>query len=319
MADELSQRVPAEASQARNAPGPQYGLVGQAKGDSEAAPQASVCKASYRHCDHRSWSIGAKEALRKIGPFVPGRHYLELARVGPQPAVPDVFAIGIDLGARIVHVVVLDDSGSVQLAESVPAPDLAIVLPSISSEAVVAIDAPDAQQVPRHLGDVALSPKFRPARCGEIALGSLRHYWVPWVTPPRGSPCEPWMITGFGVWRSVRQRGLRAIEVYPHAAFLELSGGFRLGRKTTAEGRRQRSDLLEAAGVDLQGLDVTSHDTLDAAAAAVVARDARLGTADEVSCHHGDGTDSDGSAIWLPQRRSQLLARKDTTPWPSGE
>lgn len=314
MADELSQRVPSETSEARDAPGPQYGLVDQASGHSEADPQASVCTASDRHCDHRSWPLGAKEALREVGPPVSARCNLELARAAPEPTVPGVFAVGIDLGARIVHVVALDDSGTVQLAESVPAPDVATVLPALSSEAVVAIDAPDAQQVPRHLGDVALSPKFRPARCGEIALGSLRHYWVPWVTPPRGSPCAPWMITGFGVWRTVLQRGLRAIEVYPHAAFLELSGGSRLGRKTTAEGRRQRSDLLEAAGVDLQDLDVTCHDILDAAVAAVVARDARLGTADEVSCRHADGTGSDGSAIWLPQGRSHLLSRKDTTP-----
>jgi predicted nuclease with RNAse H fold len=221
-------------------------------------------------------------------------------------------AIGIDVGATRLHLVGLDSGGVVAVAEVLPPEELDSVLDSAGRNAWVAIDAPDEQRHPRHLADEALSPKFRPARCAEVALGR-RGYWVPWVTPALGSEAAGWMLTGFRVWQECRQLGLRTIEVYPHAAFRALAGPANLPKKTTLAGARRRVELLEAAGLRVEHLTMWSHDSLDAAVAAVVARDARVGTAENILCNHMDGSAHDGSSIWLPAPVQNLLPGRGTT------
>jgi predicted nuclease with RNAse H fold len=221
-----------------------------------------------------------------------------------------VTAIGIDVGANSLHLVGLDSGGGVTVAEVLPPDELDSVLGSVGRDAWVAIDAPDEQRHPGHLADEALSPKFRVARCAEVALGR-RGYWVPWVTPVLGKEAPSWMLTGFRVWQECRRLGLRTIEVYPYAAFRALAGSGSLAKKTTLEGRRRRVELLEAVGVRAEQF-ANSHDSLDAAVGAVVARDARAGTAENVLCNHVDGSAHDGSSIWLPAPVRSSLAGRDS-------
>ena len=54
--------------------------------------------------------------------------------------------------------------------------------------------------------------------------------------------------------------------------------------------------LLQNRGVAIEGLEMWSHDSLDALLAALVAHDVAQGTAVKVGCGH------DASAIWLPFR-----------------
>lgn len=215
-----------------------------------------------------------------------------------------IFAVGMDLGESAIHLVGMAEDGAVTFAEVLPTGDLEEALSRIGVDIWAAIDAPDEQRDPRHLEDLTLSPKFRPARCAEIALGEQRGYWVPWVTPRSGEVCPGWMKTGFETWRTTLRVGIRTIEVYPHAAFRVLAGGRQLAKKSTAVGGAMRIKLLERVGVSADFLAMWSHDSVDAAVAAVVARDARLGLADEVRCAQGDAVAHDGSAIWLPAARS---------------
>lgn len=83
------------------------------------------------------------------------------------------------------------------------------------------------------------------------------------------------------------------IEVYPHACFRVLAGK-KLASKQTAAGTAERVSLLQEAGLEIQGLEMWSHDSLDAAVAALVAQRKSIGSATAVSCGHDD------SAMWLP-------------------
>src|SRR3990172_1764730 len=94
-------------------------------------------------------------------------------RTGGSGAVADR-AVGIDLGAKALHVVVLDPT-----SEPFPVVEATVVQPSeeaalrvlCAGGAAIAIDAPSDPSTAPHRGDPTLSPKFRVARCGEIALG----------------------------------------------------------------------------------------------------------------------------------------------------
>ncbi len=90
---------------------------------------------------------------------------------------------------------------------------------------MVAIDAPASPSRGFHQADVSLRPKFRTARCAEIALGVGRGYWVPWATTLDGGDFPAWMLVGFSVYETVRRAGFRAIEVYPNSIFREFAGG----------------------------------------------------------------------------------------------
>jgi hypothetical protein len=86
---------------------------------------------------------------------------------------------------------------------------------------------------------------------------------------------------------------MHPIEVFPHAAFRVLRGS-RLPPKRSLEGVRARVEALATRGISGSGLEMWSHDGLDALVAALVARDHAHGRATKVTCGHDD------SAIWLP-------------------
>lgn len=201
--------------------------------------------------------------------------------------------VGIDLGASAVHVVVVDASLEV-VSSRVFAPTETEQLGAFVSRASwVAIDAPSGLSTAPHLYDASLSRKFRPARCGEIALGRELRLWVPWVTPRTDAACPAWMRVGLRLFEVLGAQGLRTIEVYPHAGFVALAG-CRLAKKTSVEGRRARVEVLRRAGVRARELELWTHDALDAAVAALTAERANAGRAREITCGH------DGSAIWVP-------------------
>jgi predicted nuclease with RNAse H fold len=175
------------------------------------------------------------------------------------------------------------------------------VLPADDADAVVAwigddvprvaIDAPSALSALAHADDESLAPKFRVARCGEIALGREAGIWVPWVSPCEGDEVAPWIAVGLSLFFAFAEAGVDAVETYPHGVFRRLAGRERIAPKSSAEGRAQRIGLLRAAGVREVTLPLWDHDGLDALAAALVAADP---SAEAVTCGH------DGSAVWLP-------------------
>lgn len=157
----------------------------------------------------------------------------------------------------------------------------------------VAIDAPSALSPGAHADDTTLAPKFRAARCGEIALGREGGVWVPWVSPPVGARPDDvagWIAVGLAVFDALGAAGFACVETFPQAVFRSLAGG-RLPAKSSPEGLARRAELLRAAGVHETTLPLWGHDGLDAAACALVAADP---SARALTCGH------DGSAVWLP-------------------
>jgi predicted nuclease with RNAse H fold len=198
---------------------------------------------------------------------------------------------GVDVGARRFHVVVIDGRCRVARAEVVPASETALVFDLMSQVKGVAVDSPGAWSTAPHAGDETVSRKFRLGRCSEIALGREYGIWVPWSTPPEPAP-GTWMATGIDLFDVLRCAGHDPVEAYPYGGFRLLAGA-PLPKKTTAEGRAARADLLRSAGLEVDGLE-RSHDFLDAALVALVARHRSRGTARVATCGH------DQSGIWLP-------------------
>lgn len=199
--------------------------------------------------------------------------------------------VGIDLGASAIHVVAVAPSLELIGATVFPPDELGGLLDLCGDAGCIAIDAPSALSTAPHLDDLTLAPKFRSARCAEIALGRDHGLWVPWVTP-RADPVA-WMTVGLSLYAELGEAGHRLIEVYPHASFRVLAPR-RLPKKTTPPGILARTTLLREIGITPPGLDAWGHDALDAAVAALTAQRAHVGTARSVTCGH------DGSAIWLP-------------------
>lgn len=201
--------------------------------------------------------------------------------------------VGIDVGASRVHLVALR-RGEVVAAEVLAADDVAGVLQIVQSVGAgrVAVDAPSALSSLAHAGDETLAPKFRAARCGEIALGREAGVWVPWVSPPAGAgEIAGWITVGLSLFAALAGAGIEAVETYPHAVFRALAGGARIPGKSTPEGRRRRVELLRSAGIVEVTLPLWDHDGLDAGAAALVAASPEPRV---LTCGH------DGSSIWLP-------------------
>ena len=225
--------------------------------------------------------------------------------------------VGVDVGLQRLHAVAIDATGDVLWADAF-APDEAVE--HLRGAAGVAVDSPGDWSTAPHAGDETVAPKFRLGRCGEIDLGRRYRLWVPWPTPPEPAP-GTWMATGIAVFAALRAAGHDPVEAYPYAGF-RLLAGERLPKKTTREGRAVRARLLQAEGIDVNvdaALDLhdrdsealglrgrerpqrsgdmgleRSHDFLDAALNALVARQRALGEARVATCGH------DGSAIWLP-------------------
>lgn len=201
--------------------------------------------------------------------------------------------VGVDVGARRLDAVALDDEGRVVDTAAFSAVDVESLVTWAAKARTVAVDAPDAWSTAPHAGDESLAPKFRSARCAEIGLGGMEGIWVPWTTPVVADP-GTWIDVGVRLFAALRDAGHRPLEVFPHATFRVLGGGRRPPKKQTVEGVRARAGLLRAAGVSAPAMDSWGHDALDAAAAALVAVHHAHGTARSVTCGH------DGSAIWLP-------------------
>jgi predicted nuclease with RNAse H fold len=198
---------------------------------------------------------------------------------------------GVDVGARRVHAVVINGCGRLVSAEVVPAAETGALLEVLTRVRGLAVDSPGAWSTAPHAGDETIARKFRLGRCGEIALGREYGIWVPWSTPPEPAP-GTWMATGIELFGVLRAAGHDPVEAYPYGGF-RLLAGERLPKKTTREGRAARAQLLRSAGVEVDGLE-RSHDFLDAALVALVARQRSLGTARVATCGH------DQSGIWLP-------------------
>ncbi len=209
-------------------------------------------------------------------------------------------AVGIDLGAKALHAVVLE-----RAARKFRVVDATVVLPEEEDAllalcvdaAAIAIDAPSDPSTAPHAGDVGLKPKFQVARCGEIALGRDHGSWVPWVTPEARDASPPWMQVGFHTWEVTRSAGHDPLEVYPSGAFTALAGR-RLAKKTTALGIRDRLAVLSRHVMLPRYASMWSHDAVDATVAALVAAWS-TGDGPVVAARHNQpGCDS--SAIWIP-------------------
>jgi hypothetical protein len=238
------------------------------------------------------------------------------------PTTPAI-SVGIDLGTRFVHLVTVTPGAGpgsscgatperaahprVVDRDSFAATDLDRLVAYCATATTVAIDAPEELSRGAHLDDFTLPPKFRTARCCEIAAWKDHGQPpVPWVTPMTGEAVPAWMATGFAVWDALKAAGHRPLEVFPAGCFHGLNGGRWPPRKPRPAGRRVRLALL----ADLVGLpaDATgwTHDTIDAAVLAVVAHQGRA-AARPMSHVCPDG---DGSVMWG-------LARPDSGPTPA--
>jgi len=222
---------------------------------------------------------------------------------------------GIDLGASMIHAVTLTAtngaSARVVAAHTFESSDLRGVVGMATDVDRIAIDAPDQLSTAPHRGDGSLTPKFRSARCGEIALGEREGIWVPWVTPVDPSLVPGWIQVGFNTWAALREAGHEPLEVYPAGVFRVLAGKVP-PKKGTHAGSLARIALLEPHVELPEGIEMWTHDGLDALAAALVARWSLDGRARHVG-HEASGCDS--SAIWLPNVDQR--ARRDSNPQPS--
>lgn len=201
--------------------------------------------------------------------------------------------LGIDVGANRLHVVGLD-AGLGLLISSVldPAsPALAEILATLPPGTPVAIDGPGGPSAAPYADDATLSAKFRTARGCEVELGRQRRIWVPFATPR--TSLDPWMQVAVDAHALAGRTGHIPLEVYPHAVFCTLLG-HRPPKKSTPPGITARVGALRAVGLADPTIALWSHDSLDAAAAAVVAVHHAAGFAVRIGC------DLDGTAIWLP-------------------
>jgi predicted nuclease with RNAse H fold len=202
--------------------------------------------------------------------------------------------VGIDVGAQSLHCARLDERGRPSGASVFSAGRVDDFCAWLDGAAVVSIDAPAQLSTAPHGDDPTLSPKFRMARCAEIALGRDFGYWVPWVTP--ADKPSPWMATGLRVHEQLQELRVPILETFPYAGFRELANRTRPPKKQTVAGAEARVTLLRQAGVQVEHLQMWSHDSIDAVLGALVALHYHRGTARRAGCGHDD------SAIWLPAR-----------------
>jgi predicted nuclease with RNAse H fold len=208
---------------------------------------------------------------------------------------------GIDVGAKALHCVGLDEDYHLVDCGIFEATDVDQLCERMDGAEAVAIDAPAELSTMPHVDDPdpKLSPKFRAARCAEVALGRKHGYWVPFVTPSQ----EPnaWMKVGLDLHAAARtQVTEKVIEVYPYACFRELAGGASLPKKNSVVGQAHRVKLLKSFGFQPPGVSMWSHDALDAAVAAVTAVRHHASEAVRVACESSSNCLHDSSAIWLP-------------------
>lgn len=222
------------------------------------------------------------------------------------PRAPVTRVAGIDLGARAVFVAVLDRLGptlGVSRTVVLEPEDHRGLASVLAGAAAVAIDAPASRSALPHEADDRLAPKFRRARCGEVALRRAG-IAVPFVSPSAGDALPAWMKVGFDTWKVASSCAPTVVETYPHGVFWRLAGT-PVVHKQRPEGRARRLAILEEP-VRLPA-DATSwrHDLLDAVACGLVAELADRGVAERLDCRADAGWPThDGSAILLPAARA---------------
>jgi predicted nuclease with RNAse H fold len=155
---------------------------------------------------------------------------------------------GIDVAADRLNCVALDMSGTFVSGRVYAADELGRLSQWAAHADVIAIDAPAQLSTAPHSADESLAPKFRVARCAEIALGRDHRIWVPW-TSPTGPPVPRWIATGLDVYSALaNSTQAELIEVFPYAGFRVFTRPARLTKKTAVAGIRQRIDALRAGG-----------------------------------------------------------------------
>ena len=208
--------------------------------------------------------------------------------------------VGIDVGTNAFHTVAIDENHSSVAGRVFAANEVDELVEWVAPAQVIAIDAPDRPSTGAHLTDHRVAAKFREGRCAEVALGLEARFWVPWVTPVTPVPGS-WIDVGIALHERLRSKeGVDVIEVFPYACFRRLAGGDQLPNKSSVDGMRARVALLDAEGIEDPHLDLWSHDSIDAAVAALVAAQHAAGTADGLGCPPGGTCGHDGSVIWLP-------------------
>src|SRR5437660_2058838 len=147
--------------------------------------------------------------------------------------------VGVDVGARRLHAVALDDAAAVVDVGVFDAAEPGELVDWADGAAAVAVDSPDRWSTAPHAADEGLSPKFRTARCSEIGLGRQHGIWVPWTTPVDPRP-GTWIDVGIALFGALRAGGHEPLEVYPYGAFRVLNRNQPPPSKQTLPGSRSR-------------------------------------------------------------------------------
>jgi Protein of unknown function (DUF429) len=213
----------------------------------------------------------------------------------PSNVFAKAVAVGIDVGADRLHVVVLARDLELVcvhvISPSAIHTELDSLFAALPIGASVAIDGPPFPSMQPFRNDLTVSTKFRKARGCEVVLGREHGIWVSFATGPE--PLEGWMAVAARVHATANANHHVALETYPHAIYRKLIGA-RPAKKTTANGITERVGALSKRGLVESTLPMWSHDALDAAAAAIVAADHHNGTATRAYCSLDD------TSIWLP-------------------
>lgn len=212
--------------------------------------------------------------------------------------------LGVDVGASVLHLALLDAGGAIDLDVVAPG-GLAAWLAGVGPLAGAAVDAPAAWADDAHAGDDRVAPKFR-RRCAEAVL-ALRDppHFVSWPSPAADeveAAAHGWVGVGIGVHEALRASGATADECWPHAAWQRLADARSLPRKASPAGTALRRDLLVAAGVEGAPLVRAGHDHLDAAVAALTAATVDDAERQRAACDDPSHPQA-ASGIVLPARR----------------
>lgn len=144
-------------------------------------------------------------------------------------------------------------------------------------------------------GDVDGRREAETALCAR----GIRLFWTTRNTIAAFDGAARWIARSLALFRSLNEAGRLAIETHPHAVYFLLRrqcGCERpLPRKTSRAGRDERLRILQTFAPQLDPGQLPDHDSLDAAAAALLAvlHDAGLTRA--------FGSEATGGVIWVPR------------------
>ena len=131
----------------------------------------------------------------------------------------------------------------------------------------------------------------------QLSTDKIPLFWTSRRTLEAFDGASRWIARSLALFGDLeRENGIRALETYPNGVFVRLARshwpGFRLTKKGKLEGRRQRTELLQAYVDGLDGV-LRNHDDVDAAAAALVGALVEAGQVDEL------GAVDEGGIIYL--------------------